>query len=355
MDKIVEEVTVGKKPIRLTFDEVSVDKIELDEDNPRIRFRLGIQKKEKNLEHAIMAMSEVKKLRKDIEENGGLRERVILQENGNGKFKAIEGNCRLVCVHSLKAKYPDDPVWKKVPARILPKDVDPKQIAIMLADFHVAGKITWDAHEKAGQVHRMHEELKMPVEEIALYLRGSKSTVITLLAAYKLMVRFWEIDEKKYVKDGERKWSWFAEFFKKKELRDKLKTDSEFGDDFCRWVGDSRLAEGIQVRDLPNILKHSRAFDKFLDAPVEKAFDEAMKLVNAAEPEQGSDFFKMLAKTREACTNAAQVKEILRIRTDKVARQRLIDTYEALTDFMRLADVDPDEITESVKVTAKSA
>ena len=67
-------------------------------------------------------------------------------------------------------------------------------------------------------------------------------------------------------------------------------------------------------------------------------------MVNAAEPEQGSDFFKMLAKTREACMNAAQVKEILRIRTDKVARQRLIDTYEALVDFMRLADVEPENV-----------
>ena len=47
---------------------------------------------------------------------------------------------------------------------------------------------------------------------------------------------------------------------------------------------------------------------------------------------------------RQACTNAAQVKEILRIRTDEVARKRLVDTYEALVDFMLLADVDPDEV-----------
>jgi hypothetical protein len=35
------------------------------------------------------------------------------------------------------------------------------------------------------------------------------------------------------------------------------------------------------------------------------------------------------------------MKEILRIRTDKVARMRLRETYDALVDFMHLADVEP--------------
>jgi len=48
-----------------------------------------------------------------------------------------------------------------------------------------------------------------------------------------------------------------------------------------------------------------------------------------------------MAKFREACTNAAQVKEILRIRTDKTARKQVLDTYDAFVDFMQLADVEP--------------
>jgi hypothetical protein len=49
--------------------------------------------------------------------------------------------------------------------------------------------------------------------------------------------------------------------------------------------------------------------------------------------EQGSDFFKLLTKFRESCTNAAQVKEILKIRTDKVARQRVIDNIQYFGRF----------------------
>lgn len=342
MDKLMEEVTIGGKTIQLIHDDVPIENVELDNKNPRIRYRLQLERNGKSLEEVILAMPEVKALRKDIAKNEGLRERVILQQNGNGKFKAIEGNCRMVCVESLHKTDPKNPMWKKVPARILPKDVDPRQIAIMLVDFHVAGKISWKAHEKAGQVHHMANELGMHQEDIAAYLRTSKSTVNRLLAAYKLMVeRFLKIDEGKYEREGERKWSYFEEFFKQKDLRDLLQKDSEFGDDFCRWVGDGRLPEGADVRRLPTILKHPHAAKKLREGAAESAFSEANKLVDAVEPEQGSDFFKLLAKTREACTNAAQVREILRIRTDKVARQRLIDTYDALVDFMRLADVEP--------------
>jgi hypothetical protein len=75
-------------------------------------------------------------------------------------------------------------------------------------------------------------------------------------------------------------------------------------------------------------------------------------MVEAAEPEQGSEFFKMLAKMRDALTNAAQVKEILRIRTDKVARDRLLETHEALVNFMLLADLEPPDYSKPKKAAA---
>jgi hypothetical protein len=344
MDKFIEEVVIGGTPVRLVYDDVPIGHIELDENNPRIRYRLKLQQNGKGLEDVILNMPEVKALRKDIEKNGGLRERVILQENGSGKLKAIEGNCRMVCLQSLHHKDPTEPKWKKVPSRILPKDLDPRQIAILLSDFHVAGKIAWKAHEKAGQVYHMANELHMTQDDIATYLRTSKSTVNRLNQAYQFMVdRFLKIDDEKYSKLGERKWSYFEELFKQQDLRELMKKDTDFSDDFCRWVGDGRLPEGADVRELATVLKHSQAAKKFREGPVQTALTEARKLVEAAEPEQGSDFFKLLAKFREACTNATQVKEILRIRSDKVARQRLLDTYNALVDFMRLADVEPQE------------
>lgn len=145
---------------------------------------------------------------------------------------------------------------------------------------------------------------------------------------------------RKYAKDGERKWSYFDEFYKSKDLREMLKVDSELADDFCRWVGDGRIPEGADVRRLGAILKNAPAAKKFWEGPVKTAFAEAQKIVHATDPEQNSDFFKLLAKMRESCTDSGQVREILRIRSDKIARQRVLDTYNALVDFMQLADVE---------------
>ncbi|MFN2453464.1 MAG: hypothetical protein ABR577_04520 [Pyrinomonadaceae bacterium] len=349
MEKLIEETTVDGKTVRLVHDDVPLERIELDQDNPRIRYRLSVQttngKKpsEKELAKLILGVPEVKQLLRDIQRNGGLRERVILQENGD-KLKAIEGNCRLTCLRDLHEKNPTDARWKKVPARILPKDVDPKHVAILLSDFHVAGKIKWDAHEKAGQIYHMANELNMTQEEVAVYLHTSKSTVNRYLQAYGFMVdKFLKVDNGKYSKEGQRKWSYFDEFFKKKELREEMTKNPEFGDSFCQWVGDGTLPNAVDVRRLPTILKHSNT-RKALEEGT--SLDEINKMIEAAEPEEGSDFFKLLAKMRDACTSAAQVKEILRIRTDKVARQRVLETYEAMVDFMRLADVEPPHLKE---------
>jgi len=186
----------------------------------------------------------------------------------------------------------------------------------------------------------MIHKLQMSQEDVAMYMRTSKSTVSRYEQAYRMMVeRFLKIDEEKYQNQGEKKWSYFDEFFRQRELKDELKRNPDFGDDFCRWVGEGRLPKGEDVRLLSAILRHPEARKKLEKGDPKSALAEAKKLVEQAEPEQGSDFFKLLAKVKDSCSNAAQVKEILRIRTDKVARQRVLDTYTALVDFMQLADV----------------
>jgi hypothetical protein len=48
-----------------------------------------------------------------------------------------------------------------------------------------------------------------------------------------------------------------------------------------------------------------------------------------------------MADFRESCKDAANVKDILLIRSNKAARERVLETYHAFVDFMRLADVEP--------------
>ena len=83
---LVEEVTVDGAPFILEHVDIPLSKIELDENNPRIQYRLGLVKGSKTLDEVILAMPEVTKLRKDIEQNGGLREKIVVQKMSNGNF-----------------------------------------------------------------------------------------------------------------------------------------------------------------------------------------------------------------------------------------------------------------------------
>ena len=348
-ESFIEEATIGGETIRLRHDQVPLEQVVLDEDNPRIRYRWGLRPG-KAMDDVVLSFPAVKSLLKDIRQNGGLRERVIVQDTVDGHYKVVEGNCRTVVYRRLHKDDPEDDAWKELPVRILPQKVDQRVIAILLVDFHVAGKIEWDAHEKAGQVYYMSKRLSMEHAEIALLMRTSKSTVGRFYAAYELFNdTFLKIDNGKYKRKGEGNWSYFDEVYRRPVLKKRLKKDPKFGETFCRWVGDQRIGQPVNVRDLPAILDLPEALKVFMESKPDKAFDEAKAIVDANDPEIGSEFFRLLAKLRDMCTNAAQVREILRIRGDKVARRRLLETYDALVDFMRLADVEPTEAAPKKK------
>ena len=337
-----EEVPVAGKLIRLVHSDIPVDQLELDPDNPRIRYRLGINPGT-DAKQELLGWRDVVLLRKDIERSGGLRERIVVQFDRQSKtYKVREGNCRTVCYSSLHEKEPTDKRWLKVPARVLPENVDPRAVAILLADWQVVGKIEWKAHEKAAQIFHMHQKLKMSMDEIAMHMRASKTTIQRQLDAHgALTEKFFVIDEGKYAAEGEGKWSFFEELFKSKELRERLRGEPDALDEFCRWVGEGRLRVGADVRLLPKIFANEAALSCLRGGNAKSAFAAAKQQLAKSDPSIGSDFFKLLAKVREAVTSAAQVKEIIRLRADEVARQQILETHHALLDFMALAGVEP--------------
>lgn len=338
MEKVIEEMVIAGETIPLEHVDAPLELVHPDEGNPRIRYRLNYQPGGgRSLDELIMGLPEVPKLMLDIEKNRGLRERVILQPNGKG-YLAREGNCRLVCYRALAKKYPDDKTWKTIPARVMPKGTDEKKVAIVMSDMHVAGKITWKAHEKAGMVHRMHKDLGMTFDDIAIYMRQSKSTAKRAYDAYAFMTeRYLTIDGGVYEKDGERKWSFFDELFRSKPLRDEMKHNPEFGDQFCRWVGNGTLQHGAEVRGLPAILSNPETRRKFLGGT---PLPEVERILHEEEPERGSEFFQVLARLNDLCRKAGSIGDVNLLRHNTKARQRAVDAYTAFVDFMDLADVD---------------
>src|SRR5579872_2054824 len=140
------------KQIPYTVARIPNSQLELDPGNPRVQYLVGQMAgnvTEARLDELIWAKDQVKALAQSIFQNGGIREAVIVQPTANNKFLVREGNSRTVCNRHLSEQYPGDERFAFVPAHVFEQNLTVEDIAVILADFHVAGKIRWDAYEQA--------------------------------------------------------------------------------------------------------------------------------------------------------------------------------------------------------------
>jgi hypothetical protein len=133
-----EVMIIDGDELRLELGELPIEAVDLDDDNARLRHHLW---NGKTPEDFIREMRDTPELKESIKSNGGLLEKIFAQPvvgagRKLGKYRAREGNRRLVCVRDLHQQFPDDPRWATIPARILPADLEPKKLAILLADWH---------------------------------------------------------------------------------------------------------------------------------------------------------------------------------------------------------------------------
>ena len=149
--QVFEEIMLHKPPpLKIQHTRVATDKKRFDTENPRLKYQKQLfpDKTDKEL---LFKLPDTAWLLKDIEEKGILEAIYVKEEllNGVASFVVVEGNRRTAVVQELQAKHPENPNFAYIPAKVLPSQTTPEQEAILMASCHVAGKIKWDAHEKA--------------------------------------------------------------------------------------------------------------------------------------------------------------------------------------------------------------
>jgi len=329
--EMIEEITLGGQSVKLIHKDIPIEDVNLDRTNQRLQYFIaaaGASAKDEDLEKRLWEIPDVKALYRSILGNLGLIERIIVKHDGT----VVEGNCRTVCYRKLHRDQPDEPRWMKIPARTLPAGIDQKLLAILLGEMHVAGKNAWTAYERAAYVYRMHENLGFSLDWLAEHLRASKSSITKDLKAYKLMAEEFLV---RYPDPSNLyKFSYFQELYKKIK-----KPESEIEDEFVNWVGTGKLNEGIQVRDLPSILKHSAA----KKALGESGYSAAMRVLEAVDPSYTSKFFEAVDEMIEEFKKAP-AEDIQAIQEGDQARiDKVKNLYKAIRDFARLADLNLNE------------
>jgi len=277
---------INGRNIPYTRGSATVSSLELDTNNPRIQYLIGQRAgviTQDELDPLIWEKDAVKALANSILQNGGVHEHIIAQRNGK-KLRVREGNCRLVACRHLLEQYPNDARFSSMPAVIFDVDLTEEDLAVLLADLHVAGRIRWDAYEQAKHVHDLFTVYGKTYDWLSNHLRLSKSKIMELLSAYSATKEFLSAHP---APENVKKFSLFHELMRQKGLREQFKETQEFKQKFHTWLLDQRITDSKQVRDLPAILGSPEA-TKALE---KHGFAEATKVLITNDPSLESDLF----------------------------------------------------------------
>lgn len=330
----VDEIVLDKVKVQVRGMDLPVEDILLDPTNPRIANTVAVSNfsdgkvMQDSLAEFLWSDSDVHNLYRSVLENRGLIERIIVRNN----MVVAEGNCRTVVYRKLREKFPKDPTWKTIPARVLPGNITDRQIAILLGELHVGGKNEWSPFEKAGHIHQLFTQFGMVQEEIAKILKTSKTSVNHNIHAFDAL--------KKYMlafpgPGAVRKFSYFLELYKNPQLREWVRKSPEALDDFVQWVGTNKIQQGRDVRELKDIVSNPRALAAFN----KQSRDAAMRILGQERPELSSPLFKLMLDMTEALADA-RLDDIQRVRKDSTGGAKTIvrNLNAALERFVDLCD-----------------
>lgn len=258
---------------------IMIELIDLDEENPRTGYfadtkfaATGLRQTQAELDFALRFKSteEFGKLKQSIEANQGLTYPIWVLPTKEGRYRAIEGNSRVLVYRDLHSKIMNDSTFSAIPARVLPIDVSPEVVDFIRVEAHLRGVNPWDAYERARYLYGLFNK-GYTFEQLAAQTRLTSKEVENSIDAYRTMTeRYLSV----YKDPNEvQKFSYFAEYHSKRSIRDAVARNGFTVDDLCKWIGTRKLPRAADIRDLPDILDVSESRDMFLKSGYEDAMD----------------------------------------------------------------------------------
>lgn len=313
---------------------LAVDDLTLDPENPRIQWLVGRQPgtiTQEKLDELLWEKDPVKALAQAIKQNGGVYDDLIVQKI-DGRYLVREGNSRTVATKHLAEQFPGDTRFGTVPAMIFDTQLSNEDVAVLLADMHVTGKIRWDAYEQAKHVWTLYETYGKTYDWLATHLHLSKSRITQHLKAYKWTTDY--LDENPDPKNLE-KFAFFQELAKKKELAERYADDLQFQQQFKRWLTEAKLNDSKQVRQLDRVLGNEQAVE-VLD---KDGWNPAATVLIKEDPALGSDLYDSIKRAAERLKKAP-ADEIKDLANNKQKLLMLRDLRRAIDDLATLAEVE---------------
>ena len=181
-------ITIGKKKFQTEEKEMNQQELFFYVDNPRVYSTLrengNMNPSQQEIETLMRKTENVKELKVQIEQNGGLIEPLIVVFR-NDNYIVLEGNSRLAAYRILAESNPAK--WSKVSVQVLPEDITETDIFTLIGTYHLVKKKDWTVYEQAAYVYRQKQLLGCPTTTLAKQVGLSVSTVKKYIEVYEFM------------------------------------------------------------------------------------------------------------------------------------------------------------------------
>jgi hypothetical protein len=222
MDKLT--IPIDGRETTLELEHIELDKLKLDELNPRIGFFRDNQVNEELSEDQIIfALTNKKpeafrKLKDSIHNNKGIVYPIWVEHLKGGDYMIIEGNTRLVIYRQLHEEEPYEETWKRILSYVLPYEISEEQKNFIRLQSHLRGTTEWDAYEKAKYLYKLWQEDGWSVSRLEKQTKMTEKQIKENIEAYRIM-------EEQYLPihgddpNEVSKFSYFVEYVKDKILQ----------------------------------------------------------------------------------------------------------------------------------------
>lgn len=265
---------------------LSINDIDLDLNNPRIKQWLEIYGDEITSEAIALALSassgasntsSYTALKESIRVNRGIINPIIVNRNSNGTCVVIEGNTRLQIYKEFASMDPEGP-WNEIIAIVYDKLPEENIHAIRL-QTHLVGPRDWDPFSKAKYLNQLSNIDKLPMSMIISFCGGKGAEIKKLIEAYTDMVTYYFPEASSAEMDPDpREFSKFAEL-QNSAVTQALLVHKYSKTDFAKWVVGGNIDTAQNVRRIPAILANLNAREVFMKSTI----SEAVKYLNIDE------------------------------------------------------------------------
>lgn len=339
------EIPINGRPHKIHIKFIEIDKLILDELNPRISFFRDNQPKATlNREEIIFALTQkrpeaFRKLKDSIENNRGIISPIWVEPKDNNSFRVIEGNSRVVAYSQLLLDQPYEDSWKRIMSYILPEKISEEELNFIRLLAHLRGTNEWDAYEKAKYLFKLWKDEGWSMKRLEKQTKMSEKEIENSIKAYEIM-------EEQYLPNHyddpneTSKFSYFVEYVRDKKLQNSLQKNALGLNDFINWVSDDNMIPtGQDVRRLKDIIES----DETREVYINKGFDSARQVLELKKPHLISPLYRDIESTIEGLKSISSF-DLDEIINDKGGeKQRMLEElYRWTTKVLKIINGDSD-------------